>query len=158
MRHFNTFHTNTAPIHPEVVFLYLPYSLLSLKVARNCAITDLYPVAMAPLPAATRPYAFVIPSGETIGFLTNDVSGGKCAFDTWPDAKQNEYLDLMQGHLKDLYADGSLAHLCEATGTPTAKVAGPSPDRTAFFREDLTDGTSWKITQALRVSNIQHPK
>jgi hypothetical protein len=103
-------------------------------------------MAPPPTPRTTRPNSFVTPSGEIIRLLTADVFGGECAFNTWPDAKQNEYLDLMQGHLKDLYMDGSLAHLCESMGTPISEVAESSPDTNAFYREDLIDGTSWKIT------------
>ncbi len=100
----------------------------------------------------TRPYTFVTPSGETVRLLTTDVSGGACPFDTWPDAKQNEYLHLMQGHLKDLYMDGSPAHYYELTGITMGDGSSLDTTQIAFYREDLIDGTSWKITQALRVS------
>lgn len=101
-----------------------------------------------------RPHTFTTPHGVVFKVIQESTPfEGEQSFETWPESTQNEYIDLVKGHLRDLYADGSLRHLCILAGNPDAQLPPVTPEVAAFHREDRIDGTGWKLAQALRVSN-----
>ncbi|KAF5315304.1 hypothetical protein D9619_007181 [Psilocybe cf. subviscida] len=101
----------------------------------------------------TRPHTFTTPHGVVFKVIleSDPVFSEEQSFETWPESTQIKYIELMKGHLRDLYADGSLRHLSVLAGNePNAELPAVTPEIAAFYREDRIDGTGWKLAQALR--------